>query len=299
MKQIKCSPSKAPAPDATFKSEHASSYHGVLPPFVLNSLVAVEAPAPFAACEQYASKRKARAEEGGEDDMVPRAQDGEDDGMSDETLSLPGKAPKKSKNNKKKKKVKSKKVRSSKKMRSDSQLVDVLVEHLPTGKDSSSDEGFDDKNHNTKRTMRLQSNPKVKTATSDEAPVQSKPVKRARSNEAPVESKPMKRARSDEVPVQSHKKARSSEAPIQNETQAPKIKKKPNVFGKYKAGLYACKRYVFIKRFQEMFPKASFQTGNRYWLKCPERMELLADMPLTELKRRRFAPKGCLVHPYR
>ena len=264
---------------------------------MLNSLAAVEAPAPFAASGQYVKKREAAVQEGGGEN----GEDDEDeDGMSDETLELPGNKTKNNKKcykkkdskhtNNKNKKKKSKNIRSDKCEVKNATSNEALV-RKPEVKNARSDEAL------------FQSKPEVKNARPDEALVQSKPeVKTARS---------LKRARSDEAPVENVIRTRSNEAlqdtdPDENtqtaddETEAPAAKsKRPNVYGKYKAGLYACKRFVFIKRIQERFPKMSFWQANRYWLKCPERMELLADMPLPELKRRRFAPKGCTVHPYR
>ncbi|CAE7229241.1 unnamed protein product, partial [Symbiodinium sp. CCMP2456] len=243
-------PSNLSRADAKLEKTKPSATSGVL-----NSLAAEEAPAPFATSRQYVTKRKAAIQEGHREN----GEDNEDeDGMSDETLELPGakrntsnnskKRNKKKDSSKKKKKNNKKKKKSKNSMSDDSEM-----------KNSRSDEALVPRSDEAL----LQRKPEVKNARPDEALVQSKPevktarsLKKARSDEAPVQSKPkVKRSRSKAL-VQTDP---DEEPQTSDETEAPKKKKKPNVFGKYKA-------------------------ANRYWLKCPERIELLADMPLPELK---------------
>ena len=64
--------------------------------------------------------------------------------------------------------------------------------------------------------------------------------------------------------------------------------------GNYSPHLYAQKRLIFIEASGLAFKEASAA-----WNASSERAALLSTVPLAELKRRKFVPRGCQEHPFR
>ena len=68
--------------------------------------------------------------------------------------------------------------------------------------------------------------------------------------------------------------------------------------GHYKPHDYCCARDAYIKK-AKMYLKVSHGVASHMWKTSSDCRALLASLSLPELKRRRFAPKGTTVHPYR
>ena len=73
--------------------------------------------------------------------------------------------------------------------------------------------------------------------------------------------------------------------------------KKAASYGAYSPGDYCCSRDKFIQAARSRL-NVSFRQANQMWMGCDARRNLLKDVPLRELKRRRFVDKSCSVHPF-
>ena len=67
-------------------------------------------------------------------------------------------------------------------------------------------------------------------------------------------------------------------------------------FGLYQPHLYSEKYQVFVQA--AMKDGARFKDAKAQWLSSQDRANLLADMPLPELKRRKFVCKECQSNPF-
>ena len=82
-------------------------------------------------------------------------------------------------------------------------------------------------------------------------------------------------------------------------TSEPKkqAKARSTSYGAYEAGKYATERNSFVAKLKKM--GLSFKQANSQWLVSSTRKAMLKDMPLPELKRRRFVGKDVTTHPFR
>ena len=73
--------------------------------------------------------------------------------------------------------------------------------------------------------------------------------------------------------------------------------KRQNTHGAYQAGAYCASRDKFILGVTSRL-KLNYRAANELWKTSQVRRSLLKDVPLPELKRRRFVDKSCQVNPF-
>lgn len=86
---------------------------------------------------------------------------------------------------------------------------------------------------------------------------------------------------------------------IENTKEKPgKVKKGKRTVdtGAYEPSVYADKRKVFMKQIRDA--GHSHVVANCAWNFSQEKRALLCDVPVTELKRRRFLPAGATTNPW-
>ena len=76
----------------------------------------------------------------------------------------------------------------------------------------------------------------------------------------------------------------------------PKKPVKSSCFGAYEAGKYSSERDSFLGKLRKM--GLSYQQANSQWMNSSRKKALLRDMPLPELKRRRFVGKDATSNPF-
>ena len=87
----------------------------------------------------------------------------------------------------------------------------------------------------------------------------------------------------------------------QKKSNAAKAKPKPSVGQQPPKSSYT--PHYFNERYQVFIQKSraegnSYKVAVRLWTQSQERCELLAGLPLQELKRRKFVPKTCVSNPF-
>ena len=109
-----------------------------------------------------------------------------------------------------------------------------------------------------------------------------------------VVRKQPKKAKKPKKKANAKAKAKRPAKSHQNKPQPPKTKS--NAYGCYEAGKYNEAREKFMAKHMQ---KMSWRDANILWGTSQEKKNLLKDVPLPELKRRRFVPKGCTDHPFK
>ena len=146
---------------------------------------------------------------------------------------------------------------------------------------------------------------KPKSQGSKSKPVESSLLSKAMSYQPTMVVKEKKKANEKKSVKNSGQKRQSDAEPKSiKPSQKPKEKKGTHIQqeSQYEAGKMAEIRSFFIKQYMEsmsnMGKKVTRSDASKAWMTSTKRAQLLAQMPLPELKRRRFVPKDCEENPF-